>query len=177
MSTRAFVIAFVASAVVASGSLIGFAAQRSAARTAETRLQALEDKEAIHELMMNYGRTLDARDFAGFERLFTKDAEYGAATGQPAIRARLEAALKANGAPVPGRDWHFFFNETIKVNGDEATALSMGAFFVRGEGNKIESTMVATYRDQLVREDGMWKFKVRAFGPPSPAQAGAAPPR
>jgi hypothetical protein len=167
------VAAFVASISVAFGSLVALAAQRTATRTAESRLQALEDKEAIHELLMNYGRTLDARDFAGFEQLFTKDAEYGGVKGQPAIRARLEAALKANGAPVPGRDWHLFFNETIAVNGDEATALSKGAFFVRGDGNKLESTMIATYRDQLVRENGVWKFKVRAFGDP-PARPGAA---
>lgn len=176
MSKRATVIALVASVGVALGSLVGFAAQRTVARTTESRLQALEDKEAIHELLMNYGRTLDSRDFAGFERLFTKDAEYGGVKGQAAIRARLEAALKLNGAPAPGRDWHLFFNETIavNVNGNEATALSKGAFFVRGEGNKLESTMIATYRDQIVREDGAWKFKVRAFGdPPSPAQAAA----
>jgi len=46
---------------------------------------------------------------------------------------------------------------------------------VRGEGNKLESTMIATYRDQLVRENGTWKFTVRAFGdPPAPARAGTA---
>ena len=74
--------------------------------------------------MMNYGRTLDARDFAGFAELFARDGEYvaGASTakGPAAIRELLEGLLKKNAAPVPGRDFHLFFNETIEVNGNEA---------------------------------------------------------
>jgi hypothetical protein len=135
----------------------------------DARLSALEDRQAIHELLISYGRTLDARDFAGFERLFARDAEYGGvggalAKGPAEIRARLEAALKANAAPMPGRDWHFLLNETVDLHGDEATAVSMGVFFVRGEGNKLESNSIAIYTDHLVREDGAWKFKRRVLG-------------
>ena len=120
----------------------------------------------------------------GVERLFARDAEYGGgrggmARGPAAIRARLEAAPKVNAAPAPGRDWHFLFNETIDVHGDEATAISMGAFFVRGDGNKLESNSIATYSDDLVREDSMWKFKRRVLGagPRAAAPASATPAR
>jgi hypothetical protein len=145
----------------------------------EAQLQELIDRQAIHELFINYGRTLDSRDFAGFEKLFARDAEYGGgrggmAKGPAAIRARLEAALKQNAAPNPGRDWHFLFNETIEVHGDEATAISMGAFFVRGQNNKLESDSIATYYDRVVREDGVWKFKRRQLGGPPPAPPGQA---
>jgi hypothetical protein len=137
-------------------------------KTTEARLQELEDRQAIHELLMNYGRTLDNRDFEGFARLFTADAEYGGGTlqfkGPAAIRAWLEKALKTNAAPAPGKDWHFLLNETITLNGDEATAVSLGAFFVRGEGNKLESNSIAIYTDHLVRQDGVWKFKRRVLG-------------
>src|SRR4029453_6744579 len=82
---------------------------QTATRTVEARLQALEDKEAIHALLTTYGRTLDARDFAGFEQLFARDAEFvagtgGTAKGPAAIRALLEGLLKVNAAPVSGRD-------------------------------------------------------------------------
>jgi hypothetical protein len=171
MNTRAMAIAFVTCGVITAGSFAALRAQQkqAATHTAEARLKDLEDRVAIHELLMNYGRTLDSRDFAGFERLFARDAEYGGgrggmAKGPAAIRARLEAALKVNAAPAPGRDWHFLFNETIDVHGDEATALSMGAFFVRGDGNKLESNSIAIYTDQIVREDGVWKFKRRELG-------------
>lgn len=135
----------------------------------EARLQAVEDRQEIHALLMEYGRTLDARDFAGFERLFAKDAEYGSARSEPVkgpanIRELLEGQLKKNAAPQPGRDFHLFYNETIDVKGDHATALSKGAFYVRGEGNKLETSALVNYHDDLVREDGRWKFKRRILG-------------
>jgi uncharacterized protein (TIGR02246 family) len=156
--------------------------QGSAQRSTDARLKELEDRQALHELLMNYGRTLDARDFAGFERLFARDAEYGGSRGPmtkgpAAIRASLEAALAKNAAPAPGRDWHFLINETVTLHGDEAAAVSLGAFFVRGEGNKLESNSIAIYTDRLVREDGAWKFKRRALGSvPSADVPGAVPP-
>src|SRR5687768_6742331 len=134
-------------------------------KSIEARLQELEDRQAIHDLLMNYGRTIDTRNFEAFARLFTDDAEYGGGKlqfkGPAAIRERLETSLKAR--PMPGRDWHFLMNETVTLNGDEATAVSLGAFFVRGEGNKLESNSIAIYTDHLVRQDGVWKFKRRVL--------------
>jgi hypothetical protein len=40
------------------------------------RVRALEDREAIRALLVSYARTLDERDFAGFEQLWAKDAEF-----------------------------------------------------------------------------------------------------
>jgi uncharacterized protein (TIGR02246 family) len=179
---RAIVIAFVVSAALMTVSLTGSAASQAArpsAKSVEARLQSVEDREAIHALLMNYGRTLDARDFAGFERLFARDSEYVAgarasAKGPAAIRALLESLLKVNAAPVSGQDFHLFFNETIEVNGDEATALSKGGFFVRGDRKQLETSALVNYHDQLIREDGRWKFKRRQLGetpaPPAPAR-------
>jgi uncharacterized protein (TIGR02246 family) len=181
MNARNWVVllAFAAAHVAAVGTA---AAQQRTGTTPsiEARLKELEDRQAIHELLMNYGRTLDARDFAGFERLFARDAEYGGSRGPltkgpAAIRASLEAALKKNAAPAPGRDWHFLLNETVTLNGDEATAVSLGAFFVRGENNKLESNSIAIYTDRLVKEDGVWKFKRRVLGPVPVADAPSTP--
>jgi uncharacterized protein (TIGR02246 family) len=158
-----------------SGSAAG--QQPSSAAAMAARLQALEDKEAIHALLTNYGRTLDARDFAGFEQLFARDSEFvsgagGApAKGPAAIRALLEGLLKMNAAPRPGQDFHLFYNETIEVSGDRATALSKGAFMVRGQNNRLEMSILANYHDELVREDGRWKFKRRQIGDGPPAAA------
>jgi uncharacterized protein (TIGR02246 family) len=143
------------------------------------RLKVLEDKEEIHALMMEYGRTLDNRDFAGFAALFARDAEYGGARGAlqkgpAAIRALLEMQLARNAAPQPGRDYHFFYNETIEVNGDTATALSKGAFYVTNENRKLETGAAVNYHDEFIREDGKWKFKKRVLGE-RPANAGATP--
>ena len=45
-------------------------------------------------------------------------------------------------------DSQFSFNATIDLHGDEATAVSVGAFFVRGENNKLESNSFEIYDDQ-----------------------------
>ena len=84
----------------------------------------------------------------------------------------LESLLKTNAAPEPGRDFHLFSNETIDIRGDTATALSKGAFVVRGQNNRLETSILANYHDQFVREDGRWKFKRRQIGDnPSPGAA------
>jgi ketosteroid isomerase-like protein len=159
---------FVLAGLVACASGAAVAAQASKSgpsKSTEARLKELEDRQAIHELLMNYGRTIDTRNFEAFARLWTDDAEYGGGKlqfkGPAAIRERLETSLKAR--PMPGRDWHFLMNETVTLNGDEATAVSLGAFFVRGESNKLESNSIAIYADHLVRQDGAWKFKRRVL--------------
>ena len=129
---RTNVMTLIAAAALA-GTAVAAAQKGTSSSALAERVQALEDKEAIHALLTNYGRTLDTRDYAGFERLFARDSEFvsgtgGGAKGPAAIRALLEGLLKKNAAPVPGRDFHLFYNETIEVNGNEATALSKGAF-------------------------------------------------
>jgi uncharacterized protein (TIGR02246 family) len=180
---RAIVTAFVTCATLVAGALTGAAAgqpARPAAKSVEARLQAVEDRDAIHAVMMSYGRTLDARDFAGFAELFARDGEYVAgassAKGPAAIRELLEGLLKKNAAPVSGRDFHLFFNETIEVSGNEATALSKGGFFVRGADRQLGTTALVNYHDEFVREDGRWKFKRRQLGEARP-DAAAAPPQ
>jgi uncharacterized protein (TIGR02246 family) len=180
---RAITVAFITSAALATGLNTGVAAGQSArpaAKSIEARLQAVEDKDAIHALLMNYGRTLDARDFAGFAQLFARDGEYVAgnrsAKGPAAIRELLEGLLKVNAAPVSGRDFHLFFNETIDVNGNEATALSKGGFFVRGQDKQLQTSALVNYHDQLIREDGRWKFKRRQLGE-TPSTPAAPPPQ
>ena len=174
---RPNVLALIATAVFATAPLTAAACQgaQPTATAVAPRLQALEDKDAIHALLTNYGRTLDARDFAGFEQLFARDSEFAGganatAKGPAAIRALLEGLLKVNAAPVSGRDFHLFSNETIEVKGNEATALSKGGFVVRGQNNRMEMSILANYHDQLIREDGRWKFKRRQIGDgPAPA--------
>jgi uncharacterized protein (TIGR02246 family) len=184
MRSRVMLV-LVGAAVALCGAPVDVLAQRSQAAaqkdpalaTLEARLKALEDKEEIHALMMNYGRTLDSRDFAGFAALFARDAEYGGARGPlqkgpAAIRALLEMQLARNAAPQPGRDYHFFYNETIEVHGDTATALSKGAFYQTNEARKLETGAAVNYHDEFVREDGKWKFKKRVLGE-RPANADA----
>ena len=132
-----------------------------------TRVRALEDREAIRTLWAEYGRTLDARDFAAFSQLFARDAEFVGGPGAPAkgpaaIGAFLEKAIGTNYPSSKGRNFHLYFNESIDLRGDEGTGISKGGFVMASADNsKADFLLLATYRDQFVREDGRWKFKRR----------------
>jgi hypothetical protein len=132
------------------------------------RVEALEAQEAIRQLWADYGRTLDARDFAAFSTLWAREATYGGtpaapgAKGPAAIGAFLEKAIGTNYPNSKGRNFHLYFNESIEVRGDEGTGVSKGGFVMaNAENNKADFLLLATYRDQFVREDGRWKFKRR----------------
>jgi uncharacterized protein (TIGR02246 family) len=130
------------------------------------RVRALEDREAIRTLWAEYGRTLDARDFTAFSQLFARDAEFVGggppAKGPAAIGAFLEKAIGTNYPNSKGRNFHLYFNESIEISGDEGTGISKGGFVMASPDNsKADFLLLATYRDQFVREDGKWKFKRR----------------
>jgi uncharacterized protein (TIGR02246 family) len=171
---------------VIAGSLIGAVAPQSAYAQATdrtmkpssdaiaARVQVLEDREAIRALLVSYARTLDERDFAGFEQLWARDAEFiggasNTAKGPAAIRDLLQGLLKVNAAPVPGRDWHLVMNQTVDVSGDTATGFSRGTWVVTDPEKQLRVSIIANYYDQFVREGGRWKFTRHQIGGTAPA--------
>ena len=169
--------------MVVSGSI---ATERAAAQTNQApasvnaRLEALEAKEAIRQLWADYGRTLDNRDFKGFAQLFARDGEFvggpgATAKGRDAVGALLEKLLTTNFPNSRGRNMHFYVNESIDVRGGEASALTRGGFLVANASNRPEISIMATYKDDFVREDGQWKFRRREVVGDIPVPRAAAP--
>ena len=161
---------FVMCAAIA-GSLTGLAGQaaKPSSDALAARLQVLEDREAIRALLVSYARTLDERDFAGFEQLWAKDAEFigganNTAKGAAAIRDLLQGLLKVNAAAVPGRDFHLVMNQTVDVTGDTATGFSRGTWVVTDSEKQLRISIIANYYDQFVREGGRWKFRRHQIG-------------
>ena len=166
---------FLMCAAIASA-LVGVAAQsaKPSSDALAAKIQVLEDREAIRALLVTYARTLDERDFAGFEQLWAKDAEFigganNSAKGPVAIRDLLQGLLKQNGAPVPGRDFHLVMNQTVDVTGDTATGFSRGTWVVTDPDKKLRVSIIANYYDQFVRDGGRWKFKRHQIGGTAPA--------
>ena len=138
------------------------------APTVASRLEALEAREAIRALWAEYGRTLDARDFVAFSKLFARNAEFGsgpgAAKGPDAIGAFLEKAIGSNYPDSKGKNFHLYFNESIEVRGERATAVSKGGYVMATPDNtKADFLLLAEYHDELVKEDGQWKFLKRVI--------------
>ena len=63
----------------------------------EARLRRFEDKEEIAQLLLDYGRHLDARDFAAYAGLFARDGQwkggFGTVSGPSNIKAFMEKAM------------------------------------------------------------------------------------
>lgn len=130
----------------------------------ESRVKKLEDHEEIRQLLMDYGRFLDQRDFRAFSELFAKtEGEWiggmGRAKGSQAIRELMESTIGKD-TSMP-QSCHLFTNETIHINGDQATALTKWVFVVPGESNRPQLVFLGHYEDSMVRENGRWKFLCR----------------
>jgi uncharacterized protein (TIGR02246 family) len=151
-------------ALILLAALLPQAAPRAAQDESVTaRLQRFEDREEIQNLLLDYGRHLDSRDFAAYGRLFAKDGEwvggFGTASGGPAgIQAFMVKAMGT--APNRANNYHLLSNFVITLTGDTATAWSRWAFVVPGP-NGASIAQAGRYDDLLVRENGQWKFKRR----------------
>jgi hypothetical protein len=126
------------------------------------RVRALEDREEIRNLLQEYRRTLDVRDMRAFSELFASNGTWaggtGRATGPEAIHDMLVAQLPDN-PPAPASTlWHLITDPTIALDGDRATAHSFWMHCRRGDGDTPLLPTLGSYEDELVRENGRWRF-------------------
>jgi hypothetical protein len=132
--------------------------------SAEDRLQRLEDREEIRQLLMDYGRYLDQRDFASFSQLFAeKEGEWvggmGTAKSPTAIRNLMEKTIGIEKSrSIGGPNCHVFTNEVIEVAGNEAKATTKWIFVVQSSSKQPQPFYLGHYSDTFVREHGRWRF-------------------
>jgi len=132
------------------------------------------DRAAIHALLVEYGRTLDARDFEGFAALFGADGVYVAGTGTEARGSEAAAMMRRvfaeNALGFREPNYHLFFDEVITFTGpDSAHATSRSLYMVPGENDAPTPAMMAEYEDLLVRDGGRWTFGRRVVKALMPA--------
>ena len=163
--------------IAALATLIGFftgptlvVAATPTPQSLEARIQRIDDRMAIEQLLMEYGRALDNRDFAAFAALFTEDGEWkgaqGSYQGPKEIQASMEKIFTAAAADIPkGKNFHLLTNVIIDLQGDHATASSKFIFY-KMNGAKPEAEVAGRYEDRLVRVGGAWKFQQRLALPP-----------
>ena len=150
------------------------------------KVKQFEDRQQITDLLNEYGRALDTRDFKAYAGLFAKDGSWsgglGTVSGGPqAIYDFMTSRIGGGGRggrPTIGfgSTYHIMSNFKIDVTGDTASATSRWTFVSAARGPGIQ--VAGRYEDRLVREDGVWKFKSRqAFNDvTAPAPASAAAP-
>jgi SnoaL-like protein len=124
---------------------------------------ALEEKEAIREVLAEYCFRLDGGDFAGMAALFaedgTWDTAFGKATGRAAI-ARLAHDIRARAGAERPRAVHLVTNVSIALDGMRARVRSNWTVVQNSaEGPEIGSG--GAYMDEMVKVDGSWLFRYR----------------
>jgi uncharacterized protein (TIGR02246 family) len=155
--------------------------QSAAADTSsiEARLQRLEDREEILALISAYGHALDGRDFHAFAALFAEQGEWigglGSAKGPEAIFELMDSSIGhgtlGRGAP----SFHIFSNESMAIDGDTARTVTKWVFVMQGEDDAPRWVYLGHYNDELVREDGSWRFLRREAVTDIPGPASVAP--
>lgn len=120
---------------------------------------ALEDKDAIRELMARYCHALDQCRFADVAALFAPDGEwttdYGTARGRGEIEALFRSVVPVKGEG-PQRK-HYITNIIISLGNGTAEAVS-DYLIVRESENGLMPVMGGTYKDRFVQLDGSWYF-------------------
>jgi hypothetical protein len=157
--------------IVVSTLLMGLAGSTAAlAQTAalsanpslEARIQRIEDRAAIERLLMEYGRSLDDRDFATYSKLFASNGEWsgglGTHRGPAAIKAAMEKSFSTATDIPKGSNYHLLTNAIIDIDGDRATAVSKWAFVTLEDKKPPQIAFAGRYEDTLIRENGQWKF-------------------
>lgn len=106
----------------------------AAADDLASRLAALEDREAIRDLIGRYGPLADAGDCARAAALWTPDGVYsvegfGEYRGRAAIQALLEG--EAHQALIAGGSAHILSDPVINLARDQGAAWTYSAVFCR----------------------------------------------
>ena len=124
---------------------------------------AVEEKEAIREVLAEYCFRLDDGRFAEMADLFAEDGTwetaFGKATGRAAI-AELARSLRARAQEPRPRAVHLVTNVAIVLDDERATVRSNWMVMQNSaDGPKIGSG--GAYYDEMVKENGRWLFRYR----------------
>ena len=131
----------------------------------ERRIDRLESRFAIEELVSAYCEACDEHDMPRLASLFTEDAVYGSpsgvlrSVGRDAIAEMFVRAFKVRG---PGFHWtHDLVVRFDDVDPDLATGVvaSHAETFV----NRVPSLAAMKYDDEYRRVDGQWLISGRSI--------------
>jgi len=124
---------------------------------------AVEEKDAIREVLAEYCFRLDDGRFAEMAALFTEDGTwdtaFGKATGRAAI-AELARSLRALADEPRPRAVHLVTNIAIALGDARAEVRSNWTLVQNSpQGPRVGSG--GAYDDEMVKADGRWLFRYR----------------
>ena len=128
----------------------------------EARVDRLEPRAAIQELVTGYAVACDEHDIPKLQNLFTEDAVFRSpssflrATGREAITSMFIDVLKRRG---PGYHWTHDLVVRFEADPDIATGVVYSHAETTPDG--VVSIAGMKYKDRYRRESGRWYFSER----------------
>jgi len=149
----------------------------------EARVRRLDDNEEIRGLLLDYAQFLDEKNFVECSRLFARDGAFvlpfERVIGHDAIRASMDGMLGKHLGAESGADFHVLANLIVRLDGDTATSRSFWLYVSPRDDGHPHLAQFGHYEDELVREDGRWRFAsrkaLRDIGFPQAGVPGAVP--
>jgi uncharacterized protein (TIGR02246 family) len=131
------------------------------ARNVERRLQRVEDRIELSDLVARYGVAVDDRDEATLRELFARDATFTGVRGETRGRDAVVAYYLERFRTF-GPSFHVPHSQTVTFDGDDAATgvVSAHAELAGADG---AFWVALRYLDVYVREDGAWRFASRAI--------------
>jgi ketosteroid isomerase-like protein len=133
--------------------------------TLEARLKLIEDRQAIHDVIVRYCRGVDRSDPDLVLASFHDDAidnHFGVVLPFREAIGTLKAA-RSGSAPSKTRSMHNICNVLVDVDGDVARCETYVTVIVRipHEGKEIDWTHAGRYVDRFERRNGEWRIAYR----------------
>ena len=128
----------------------------------EARVDRIESRTRIDELVAGYCEGVDRKDLAKFSSLWHDDAEYLIGAGRGDFHGLEEIVRFPDVAAKAWREtYHWTTNHVVAFSGDdEATGRSDCLAMCTHHSGQV-SFVSATYLDVYQRRDGNWRFTRR----------------
>jgi hypothetical protein len=135
----------------------------------EQRLQELEDRIAIRELIDQYTYCADTRYAQGQMAIFTEDTNFEVYMDEKLPEPTQVVTGRENLFPVFNdlnqylSTMHFNGQSTVKIAGDKATGITYCRAYHLKVLDGAQKLMIAgiRYYDAMVKQDGIWLFSER----------------
>nr|WP_269327573.1 nuclear transport factor 2 family protein [Kineosporia mesophila] len=127
--------------------------------TLEARIQRLEDRAAIVDVVISYATAIDRRDWNTWSSLFTDQVHVDfSEAGMPAADFPREqfVGFARQGLDIWPATQHLSPNHQVVINGDEAVCYS--AMYAQHHTEQGDYVMRGSYDNHLVRTAGGWKI-------------------
>lgn len=124
----------------------------------EQRIQSIEDRLAIQDLVVRYCLSVDDNDYAALHEMFTDKATMAGEVGAGAIVGRLESIRSGYGRTI-----HAPVAMTItRLDEGHAAGIVMTRAELAIQGRSVH-TAIRYYDDYERGGDGRWRFAARAL--------------